>query len=81
MYSLSADIDSEKYFYNVSAGNLLNTSEGDRRRDAWIPSYRTRQALLAAAGAPSGTFTLDKDFLTMPGVVLQEDMVKVLRIK
>lgn len=62
--------------FSKSAG--FRPNEADRRRDAWIPSEKTRQALIAMATSAPGSYIPDKDMLTMPGVCIQEDMTDLV---
>lgn len=72
----SSNNNDDGYTARVAVG-----SEADRRRDAWIPSEKTRQCLIACATAAQGTFVTDKDMLTMPGVLLEEELVSIKLIQ
>ena len=55
----------------------VQSSHMDHRHNAWIPSERTKAALLEMSTSATGTYFPDKDLLTMPGIMLQEEMVNI----
>ncbi|XP_049764255.1 trafficking protein particle complex subunit 12 [Schistocerca cancellata] len=71
---LTATTDDDISFLSPSSPPGQHPSEADRRRDAWIPTEHTRKALIAAATSPPGTYAPDRELLTMPGVVLEDEM-------
>ena len=54
----------------------LNMSDMDRRNDAWIPSEMTRQTLVSVVNSPAGTYSPETDQLTMPGIIVEEALVR-----
>lgn len=61
---------------DVFTASLLS-SDADRRHDAWIPSESTKQALIAMSSSPPGTYFPEKELLTMPGIAVKEDFVRI----
>jgi hypothetical protein len=50
----------------------------NRCKDAWIPGAATREALVAMATAPRGTYAPNASLLTMPGVKYEGSLVRNL---
>lgn len=53
-------------FQDIHLPRVTATSEGERRKDAWMPMERTRKVL--AAKASRYPLKTDLEMLTMPGV-------------
>ncbi|XP_034826335.1 trafficking protein particle complex subunit 12 [Maniola hyperantus] len=63
----------------LSIKNQPVDKEADRRRDAWIPSEEANKTLLKAQSSPKGSFFPDREVLTMPGLVLEEELADALQ--
>ncbi|OWR53560.1 trafficking protein particle complex subunit 12 [Danaus plexippus] len=63
----------------LSVKNQPVDKEGDRRRDAWIPNEEAKKTLLKAQSSPKGSFFPEREVLTMPGLVLEEELADALQ--
>ncbi|VVC98964.1 unnamed protein product [Leptidea sinapis] len=59
----------------LSIKNQPVDKEADRRRDAWIPNEEAMKTLLKAQSSPKGSFFPEREVLTMPGIVLEEELI------
>ncbi|KAL4705456.1 hypothetical protein ACJJTC_007028 [Scirpophaga incertulas] len=59
--------------------NQLMDIEEQRRRDAWIPDDEALRSIVKAQSSPSGSFFPDRESLTMPGLVLEEELPDALQ--
>lgn len=53
----------------------LSMSDADRRHDAWIPSELTRQSIVSMVTSAPGSYTLEAEQLTTPGITINEPFV------
>ncbi|XP_076628557.1 trafficking protein particle complex subunit 12 [Colletes latitarsis] len=56
-----------------------HSAMNDMHRDIWIPSEQTRKVLISIATSTIGSNSLDRDNLTMPGLVIQGDMPDLIK--
>ncbi|XP_013137876.1 PREDICTED: uncharacterized protein LOC106102831 [Papilio polytes] len=63
----------------LSIKNQPVDKEADRRRDAWIPNEEAKKTLLKAQSSPAGSFFPEREVLTMPGLVLEEELADALQ--
>ncbi|KAK6624570.1 hypothetical protein RUM44_011429 [Polyplax serrata] len=60
--------------FEESIPSTGNITEYERSRDAWIPPDQTRRQLIEMVTSPPGSYVPKKEYLTMPGVILEEDL-------
>ncbi|KAL1513741.1 hypothetical protein ABEB36_003111 [Hypothenemus hampei] len=58
----------------ICVSSLSANPEVDRRRNAWIPNERARQVFIAIIKAQPSSYSVDHELLTMPGVLLEEEL-------
>ncbi|XP_026728510.1 trafficking protein particle complex subunit 12 [Trichoplusia ni] len=63
----------------LSIKNQPVDKEADRRRDAWIPNEEAKKTLMKAQSSPKGSFFPEREVLTMPGLVLEEELADALQ--
>lgn len=59
---------------------ISNNCNDDNYYDAWIPSDKTQKILEAAKKAIPGTFFAEKDQLTMPGIIIEEELEDPIKV-
>ncbi|CAG9792889.1 unnamed protein product [Diatraea saccharalis] len=63
----------------LSIKNQPVDKEEQRRRDAWLPNEEAQKTLLKAQSSPNGSFFPEREALTMPGLVLEEELADALQ--
>ncbi|CAB3229386.1 unnamed protein product [Arctia plantaginis] len=63
----------------LSIKNQPVDKEADRRRDAWIPNDEAKKTLMKAQSSPKGSFFPEREVLTMPGLILEEELADALQ--
>ncbi|XP_049879965.1 trafficking protein particle complex subunit 12 [Pectinophora gossypiella] len=63
----------------LSVKNQPVDKEADRRRDAWLPNEEAKKTLMKAQSSPKGSFFPEREVLTMPGIVLEEELADALQ--
>ncbi|XP_075985558.1 trafficking protein particle complex subunit 12 [Anticarsia gemmatalis] len=63
----------------LSIKNQPVDKEADRRRDAWLPNDEAKKTLMKAQSSPKGSFFPEREVLTMPGLVLEEELADALQ--
>ncbi|KAJ0171318.1 hypothetical protein K1T71_012868 [Dendrolimus kikuchii] len=63
----------------LSIKNQPVDKEADRRRDAWMPNDEAKKTLMKAQSSPKGSFFPEREVLTMPGLVLEEELPDALQ--
>ncbi|XP_026333735.1 trafficking protein particle complex subunit 12 [Hyposmocoma kahamanoa] len=63
----------------LSIKNQPVDKEADRRRDAWLPDEEAKKTLMKAQSSPKGSFFPEREVLTMPGIVLEEELADALQ--
>ncbi|XP_031842237.1 trafficking protein particle complex subunit 12 [Nomia melanderi] len=56
-----------------------HSAMSDTHRDVWIPSDQTRKVLRSIATSTTGSNSLEREHLTMPGLAIQGDMPDLIK--
>ncbi|KZC09858.1 Trafficking protein particle complex subunit 12 [Dufourea novaeangliae] len=80
-FELMADRSTEFLKSNTLLDNerLDHSAINDTHRDVWIPSEQTRKVLRSIATSTTGTSSLDRENLTMPGLAVQGEMPDLIK--